>query len=139
METLRNNGVDNNKDTYRALQKTIPHNLEAEKALVASMLMDMDAIEQAMSMVTKDDFYSRQYGLLFEVITKAYNASGGDSVIDIVTVVELLGKAGAPASMLTADYIRELYEASPVSVNARAYAGIVRDSLLFLVNIRPAC
>ena len=54
------------------LQRTSPQNLEAEKSVIASMLMDKEAIETALGMLTKDDFYSRQYGLMFEAIRKLY-------------------------------------------------------------------
>lgn len=108
------------------MQKTVPHNTEAEKALIGSMLMDRDVIPDVMVLVTKEDFYARKYGLMYEVITKLYDTSD-DSAIDIITVMEQLAKAGAPADMQTADFIREIYEADPVSINAGAYARIVRD------------
>ena len=43
------------------LTRTAPQNIEAEKSVIGSMLMDKEAIETALGMLTKDDFYSRQY------------------------------------------------------------------------------
>ena len=112
------------------LQRTSPQNLEAEKSVIASMLMDKEAIETALGMLTKDDFYSRQYGLMFEAIRKLYFNLDKDAVPDLVTVQEQLAKDGAPSEMQTTDYLRALFEASPTSVNIRSYAEIVRDKAL---------
>ncbi|MBQ9420819.1 MAG: replicative DNA helicase [Lachnospiraceae bacterium] len=109
------------------LQRTSPQNLEAEKSVIASMLMDKEAIETALGMLTKEDFYSRQYGMMFEAIRKLYFNLDKDAVPDLVTVQEQLAKDGAPAEMQSTDYLRALFEASPISVNIRSYAEIVRN------------
>ena len=106
------------------LDRTAPHNIEAEKSVIGSMLMDKDAIEAALGMLTRDDFYSRQYATMFEAIRKLYNE---DSVVDLVTVQEQLAKDGAPHEMQTVDFLKDIFEFNAVSVNVRSYAEIVRD------------
>ena len=86
--------------------------------------MDKDAIEAALGMLTRDDFYSRQYATMFEAIRKLYNE---DSVVDLVTVQEQLAKDGAPHEMQTVDFLKDIFEFNAVSVNVRSYAEIVRD------------
>ncbi len=106
------------------LDRTAPHNIEAEKSVIGSMLMDKDAIEAALGMLTRDDFYSRQYATMFEAIRKLYNR---DTVVDLVTVQEQLAKDGAPLEMQTVDFLKDIFEFNAVSVNVRSYAEIVRD------------
>ncbi len=109
------------------LTRTAPQNIEAEKSVIGSMLMDKEAIETALGMLTKDDFYSRQYAIMFEAIHKCYEALDKDGIVDIVTVQEQLAKDGAPSEMQSVDFLKALYDASPTSVNIKSYAEIVRD------------
>ena len=115
-------GANNN-----ILTRTAPHNLEAEKSVLGCMLMDREAVEAALGMLTKEDFYSRQYALVFEAIGECYESMSGEGVVDIVTVREQLVKDGAPAEMQSVDFFRALYDASPTSVNVKSYAEIVRS------------
>ena len=75
----------------------MPQNIEAEKSVIGSMLLDKDAIEIALGILNKDDFYSRQYGIMFEAIRECYMSLDKDGVVDVVTVQEQLAKDGAPA------------------------------------------
>ena len=118
--------ADNNKDN-NILNRTAPQNIEAEKSVIGSMLLDKEAIETAVGMLTKDDFYSRQYGIMFNAIVECYNSLDKDGIVDIVTVQEQLAKDGAPAEMQSVDFFKALYDATPTSVNIRSYAEIVRD------------
>ena len=52
-----------------ALIKRIPpHSLEAEKSVIGSMLMDREAVLTALEILTKEDFYEQQYGIIFEAM-----------------------------------------------------------------------
>ena len=115
-------GANNN-----ILTRTAPHNLEAEKSVIGCMLIDREAVETALGILTKEDFYSRQYALVFEAIRECYGSMSGEGVVDIVTVREQLAKDGAPAEMQSVDFFRALYDASPISVNVKSYAEIVRS------------
>ena len=118
--------ADNNKDNS-ILNRTAPQNIEAEKSVIGSMLLDKEAIETAVGMLTRDDFYSRQYGIMFNAIVECYNSLDKDGIVDIITVQEQLAKDGAPAEMQSVDFFKALYDATPTSVNIRSYAEIVRD------------
>ena len=109
------------------LQRVSPQNIEAEKSVIGSMLMDKDAIEVALGILTKDDFYSRQYAIMFEAVRELYN---NDKVADLVTVQEQLAKDGAPAEMQTLEFLKDIYEFNAVSVNVKSYAQIVRDKAI---------
>ena len=51
----------------------MPHNAEAEQSVIGAMLMDRDAITIASEILTVDDFYQKQYGILFEAMVELYN------------------------------------------------------------------
>ena len=48
------------------LKRVQPHSIEAEQSVIGAMLMDRDAIIAASEIVTEDDFYQRQYGVMFQ-------------------------------------------------------------------------
>ena len=48
------------------IKRILPHSIDAEKAVIGSMIMDADAVVAASEMITGDDFYQRQYGILFD-------------------------------------------------------------------------
>ena len=50
------------------LKREPPHDLESEQAVIASMLMDRENINRVSEVLTKDDFYHQQYGLIYESI-----------------------------------------------------------------------
>ena len=52
------------------IKRVMPHSLDAEKAVIGSMLMDREAIIVAMDILVKDDFYAAQYGMLFDAMVK---------------------------------------------------------------------
>ena len=109
------------------LKRTAPSSMEAEMSVVGSMLLDRDAITEATEVLDKEDFYYRQYGIMFEAIRELYNE---DKPVDLVTVRDRLQKDGAPPEMQSADFLKDLLSAVPTSVNARAYAEIVHDKAI---------
>ena len=60
------------------LKRVMPNNVEAEQSVIGAMLMDRDAITIASEILTVDDFYQKQYGILFEAMVELYteNSSG---------------------------------------------------------------
>ena len=57
-----------------ALIKRIPpHSLEAEQSVIGAMLLDRDAILVASEILTSDDFYQNQYGIIFDAMVELCN------------------------------------------------------------------
>ena len=50
------------------IKRSMPNSLDAEQSVIGSMIMDKDAILTAMEMLTSDDFYHKQYGILFDAM-----------------------------------------------------------------------
>lgn len=103
--------------------RTSPHNLEAEKSVIGSMMMSREAITIAAEMLTADDFYQKQYGIIFETMVEMSNEG---KEIDPVTLQEALKLKGVPDEIGGVEVLKELLLAVPLSVNIRQHAQIVQ-------------
>ena len=106
------------------LKKIMPHNLEAEQSVIGSMLMDNDAIETAAEILTGEDFYAKQNGLLFDAMC---SLAAEHKPVDIVTLNDRLREKGAPEEMQSPEFIRSILDAVPTSANVKYYAQIVYE------------
>lgn len=64
------------------IKRIMPHSMEAEQSVIGSMIMSRDAILTASEIITGDDFYQQQYGLVFEAMVELYNEG---KPVDLVT------------------------------------------------------
>ena len=69
------------------LRRVLPHSVEAEQSVIGSMIMDREAIVVASEIVTEDDFYGKQYGVLFEAMVELNNEG---KPVDLVTLQDRL-------------------------------------------------
>lgn len=106
------------------IKKIQPNNIEAEKSVIGSMIMDRDAIVEAADMLTRADFYQAQYGVLFEAMVELYQEG---KPVDLVTLQNKLREKDVPEALMSIDFIRDLVESVPTSANAVQYAAIVKD------------
>ena len=113
--------------------RSMPQSLPAEQSVIGAMITSNDAIATAMEMLTREDFYHGQYGLMFETIVELFNAG---SPIDIVTLMDALKKKNAPEEVATPQFIGDLAAAITVSVNIKSYAAIVKEKAMLRQIIR---
>ncbi|MDO5146974.1 MAG: replicative DNA helicase [Eubacteriales bacterium] len=106
------------------IKRIQPHSEEAEKSVLGSMLMDRDAIVEAEDMLVREDFYQRQYGILFEAMVELYQEG---KPVDLITLQNKLKEKDVPEALSGLDFFRELVEVVPTSANVRQYAQIVHD------------
>jgi len=106
------------------IKRVLPHNTDAEQSVIGSMLMDKDAVTAAVDIVSEDDFYSRQYGVMFACMVELFNEG---KPIDLVTVQEKLKEKDVPPEMSSLDFARDLVENVPTSANVKSYARIVHE------------
>ena len=108
-----------------ALTKRIPpHSTEAEQSVIGAMITNKDAISVAAEILTAEDFYAKQYGMVFEAMVDLYDS--GKSV-DLVTLKERLIAMGAPDEISSLDFLRDAIAMVPSAANIRQYAKIVAD------------
>ena len=115
------------------IKRVLPHSIEAEQSVIGSMLMDRDAIVEVADILTKDDFYYSQYGLIFAAMVELYNEG---KPVDLVTVSNKLKEMGAPENVSSMDYIGETVAVVDYSGRAKSYAEIVQDKAILRQMIR---
>ena len=104
--------------------KVLPHNIEAEQAVLGALLLNWGAMAEVVSTLRPDRFYSLQNQVIFDAMLKLYskNATGDTiSLINELTVEEKLDKAGGAA------YIASLTDTVPSAANIDYYAQMVLD------------
>lgn len=115
------------------LKRILPHSMEAEQSVIGSMIMDREAIVVASELVTGEDFYSRQYGILFETMVEL-NDEG--KPVDLVTLQDRLKEKDVPPEVSSLEFVRDLITAVPTSANIKYYAGIVAEKATLRKLIR---
>ena len=106
------------------VKRILPHSIEAEQSVIGSMIMSRDAISVASEIITGEDFYSRQYGVLFETMVEL-NDEG--KPVDLITLQDRLKEKDVPPEISSLEFIRDLITAVPTSANIKYYAGIVAE------------
>ena len=107
--------------------RQMPHSLEAEQAVLGSMLIDANCVKDVMELLRPDDFYLRQNREVFETIYSMFVYS---RPIDGVTVAGEMEKNGTYDDATTRPYLAQLMDVTPTSANVMEYAAIVRDKSL---------
>lgn len=106
------------------LKRVLPHSPEAEQSVIGSMIMDREAIVVASEIVTGDDFYGKQYGVLFDAMVELNNEG---KPVDLVTLQDRLKEKEVPPETSSLEFIRDLVTAVPTSANIKYYANIVAE------------
>lgn len=109
------------------IKRIMPNSLEAEQSVVGSMIMDKDAIVTAMEMLVQDDFYHKQYGILFDSMIELYNAG---QPVDLVTLQNKLKEKDVPQEISSLEFVRDLVTSVPTSANVKYYANIVKENAM---------
>ena len=106
------------------IKRVLPHSVEAEQSVIGSMIMDRDAIMTASEVITSEDFYQSQYGVLFDAMLELYNEG---KPVDLVTLQERLREKYVPPEISSLEFAKDLLDAVPTSANVRHYATIVQE------------
>ena len=106
------------------LKRILPHSIEAEQSVIGSMIMDREAIVIASEIVLSEDFYNKQYGVLFDAMVEL-NDEG--KPVDLVTLQDRLKEKDVPPEVSSLEFIRDLITAVPTSANVKYYANIVAE------------
>lgn len=117
-------------------ERTLPHNIEAEKAVLGAVLIDNDMLHPAMAVLAPATFFRDAHRRIFTVmiaLTERHDP------IDNVTLMTALEKTGELEEVGGPAYIASLSDGVPRSTNVEYYAQIVRDThglraLIFLGN-----
>lgn len=117
------------------IKRVMPHSLEAEQSVIGAMIMDREAIEAASEILSTEDFYSRQYAVIFEAILELTEKN---TAVDPVTLQTRLREKNLPPEVYSTELIGGLIAAVPTSANIRAYANIVSEKAILRRMIKAA-
>ena len=115
------------------LKRVLPHSVEAEQSVIGSMLMDREAIISASEIITADDFYQHQYGVMFESMVELFNEG---KPVDLVTLQNRLKEKDVPPEVSSLEFVRDIMATVPTSGNVKSYANIVREKAVLRRLIR---
>ena len=106
------------------IRRIPPHDNNAERSVIGSMLIDRDAISEVSAILIKEDFYNTQYGIIFDAMVELYNEG---KPVDEVILGEKLREKGAPEEICSLGYLGDILANVPTSAFAKSYAEIVKD------------
>ena len=106
------------------IKRVMPHSIEAEQSVIGSMLMDREAVMTASEILTGEDFYQRQYGIVFEAMVELFNR---DEPVDLVTLQNQLRAKDVPEEVSSMEFVRDILNQVPTSANVKYYANIVAE------------
>ncbi len=106
------------------IKRVMPHSTEAEQSVIGSMIMDTDAVLIASEVITSEDFYQKQYGVLFDAIVELYNEV---KTVDLVMLQNHLRQKEVAPEIAGLEFLRDILDSTYVSTNVRQYAEIVRE------------
>ena len=117
-------------------ERTLPHNLEAERSVLGAILVHNDAFNLAAQVIDSEDFYRDAHRRIFDCMV-ALNER--NAAIDFVTLKEELSKGNHLDSIGGPSYVAGLGDGVPRATNVEYYARIVKEkstlrSLIFAAN-----
>ena len=117
------------------LGKVPPHDIEAEQAVIGSMLTDKDSVISALEVLKPEDFYREDNKVIFEAILNLYNRA---DPIDIITLNAELVSLGKFEQIGGIEYLAVLPEKVPTTANVEKYIRIVEEKSMMRTLIRTA-
>jgi replicative DNA helicase len=106
------------------LEKGLPHNLDAERAILGGLLIDADALPRVRELLGPADFYRSGHAAIFEAMVGLYERN---EPVDLLTLVRHLEGAGRLEAIGGAAYLASLAEGVPTAANVAYYARIVKE------------
>ncbi len=106
------------------LGKVPPHDVEAEQAVLGSMLTDKDAVISAIEVLKEEDFYRTDNRSIYEAIINLYNRAEPIDIITVKAELESLGKFEQVGGL---EYLASLPDKVPTTANAMKYIKIVEE------------
>jgi len=119
-----------------AAERTLPHNLEAERSVLGAILVHNDAFNMAAQVIDSGDFYRDAHRRIFD---KMVQLNERNQAIDFVTLKEELARAGEIDEVGGPAYVASLADGVPRATNVEYYARIVKEkatlrNLIFAAN-----
>ncbi len=109
------------------IEKITPNNLDAERAVIGSILLDKEAVAKCLELLTPAHFYLASHQLIFKSVSDLYLHN---QPADIVTVSDQLKLQGFLEDIGGYKYLLDLVESVPTTANIERYAKIVEEKFI---------
>ena len=109
------------------IKRILPHSEDAETSVIGSILIDSDAANVAAEIITGEDFYNKNFGIIYDTMIEM-NESGVP--IDPVVLQSRLSEKKLPEQFSSVQFIGGLISSVPTSANIKTYAEIVAEKSL---------
>ena len=108
-------------------ERVPPQNLEAEQAVIGSMLIEANAVVSALEILRPEDFYKESHRIIFKQIAEMADRL---EAVDVVTVAENLRNAGYLDKIGGTAELARLANFVPTAANVEYYAKIVAEKAI---------
>ncbi len=119
--------------TREALERPLPHNIDAEKSVLGSILVNNEYYYQVVETLRHEDFYLDAHRVIFRTMTEIFSAS---KAVDLITIQDELNRVNLLESSGGIAYLASLLDGIPHLVNIEHYIQIIREKSLFRQMIR---
>ena len=113
--------------TRQALERSLPHNIDAEKSVLGSILVNNENYYRVVELLRPEDFYFDAHRVIFRQIVELMEKS---KTVDLITIQEELMRASSLESAGGISYLAGMLEGIPHLVNTESYIGIIREKSL---------
>jgi len=110
------------KTAKAAIDKLPPQNIEAEKSLIGSLLLDKEAINKVADFLDYQDFYHRAHQIIYEQMVQLYEKR---EPIDLLSLSNRLEETGQLEVIGGVGYLTSLVNSVPTAAHVANYAKIV--------------
>ncbi len=112
----------------KLFDKLPPHAIDAERALIGSMIFDWQVIGEVLQIIrSADDFYKQSHAAIYQVLIDLYDR---EQQVDLVLLKQRLDDLGQLEDIGGVAYLVEIGESVPSATSAAYYARIVRDKAI---------
>lgn len=116
-------------------ERDLPFNMEAEQAVLGSVLTDSESVGEAAQILTPGDFYFSANKFIFEAVMDLFNQN---KAIDFVTVTEQLKVNNKFEAVGGIDYLKRLVQSIPTTRHVNYYAQIIKEKSVLRELIKNA-
>ncbi|MCK5145457.1 replicative DNA helicase [bacterium] len=117
----------NTSKTISTYDRVPPQAIQAEKAVLGSIMLDNEAVGQVLAILDSDAFYKGIHRKIYSAIHKLYEMS---EPIDLITLADALKRAQLLEEVGGTYYLTELTEAVPSAANVEYHSKIVLEKFL---------
>jgi len=115
------------RETEAQRDKIPPQSIEAEQSVLGAILLDNDALHEAIELLTPDDLYRDAHRRVFQAMCELYNKS---EPVDLITLSEFMKSRGELEAVGGVNYLSSLASFVPTSANIKYHSKIVREKAL---------